>query len=144
MAPASAAPTAGDSGYKTASNTVVTVIEPATPAASTEKDDDHVCIHVPREKVAPVDTGRTETVQHHISQSAGPQNTQPVFQSVPVQLPAPSSQQCFGDSGTISSVRVSIWQHGGSGDASADAVETEGVDGAYRGASYRSRCFCGC
>ena len=123
---------------------MVTGIEPAAPTAPTQKDADYDYIGVPREKVAPVDTGRTETVQHHISQSAGPQNTQPVFQSVPVQLPAPSSQQCFGDSGTISSVRVSIWQHGGSGDASADAVETEGVDGAYRGASYRSRCFCGC
>ena len=56
MAPASATPTAGASGYKTASNAVVTGIEPAAPAASTEKDDDHVYNCVPREKVAPVDT----------------------------------------------------------------------------------------
>ena len=40
MAPASATSTAGESGYKTASKAVVTGIEPAAPAASTEKDDD--------------------------------------------------------------------------------------------------------
>ena len=60
MAPASATPTAGASGYKTASKAVVTGIELAAPAASTEKDDDYMYIRVPREKVAPVDTGRTE------------------------------------------------------------------------------------
>ena len=88
MAPASAIPAAGDSGYKIPSKAVVTGIEPAAPAVSTDKDD---CVHiaVPREKVAPVDTGRTETVQHHVSQSAGPQRAAPVFQSVPVQLPHP-------------------------------------------------------
>ena len=64
---ASATRTAGASGYKTASKTVVTGTEPAAPAASTQKDDDHVYIRVPREKVAPVDTERTETVQHHVS-----------------------------------------------------------------------------
>ena len=68
MAPAFATPTAGASGYKTASNAVVTGIEPAAPAASTEKDDDHVYNCVPREKVAPVDTGRNETVQHHVQE----------------------------------------------------------------------------
>ena len=36
-------------------------------------------------------TGQTEPVQHHVSQSAGPQNAAPVLQSVPVQLPAPTS-----------------------------------------------------
>ena len=82
-------------------------------------------IRVPREKVAPVDTGRTETVQHHVSQIAGPQNAAPVLQSVPVQLPAPASQQCLGDSGTISYARVSVLQLGGAGDTSVDAVETE-------------------
>ena len=64
---------------------MVTGTEPAAPAASTQKDDDCVHIRVPR-KVAPVDTGRTETVQHHVSQSAGPQNAAPVLQSIPVQL----------------------------------------------------------
>ena len=44
----------------------------AAPAASRQKDDDYVDIRVPWEKVAPADTGRTETVQHHGSQSAGP------------------------------------------------------------------------
>ena len=62
MAPASATPTAGASGYKTASKAVVTGIKPAAPATSTEKDDDYVYIRVPRETVAPLDTGRTETV----------------------------------------------------------------------------------
>ena len=95
MAPASATPTAGDSGYKTASKAVVAEIEPAAPAASTEKDDDYVYIRVPREKVAPVDTGRTETVQHHVSQSVGPQNAAPVLQSVPVKIPAPFRTRCL-------------------------------------------------
>ena len=101
MAPASATLIAGASGYKSASKVVVTGIEPATPAASTEKDD-NVYIPVPRQKVAPVDTGRTETVQHHVSQSAGPQKVAPVLQSVPVQPPAPASQQCLAHSGIIS------------------------------------------
>ena len=99
--------------------------ESAESAASTQKDDDDVYIHVPREKVAPVDTGRTETVQHHVSQSAGPQNVAPVLQSVPVQLPVPASQQCLGDSGTILYARVSVLQPGGSGDTSVDTVDTE-------------------
>ena len=59
-------------------------------------------IRVPRENVPPVDTRRTEKVQHHVSQSAGPQNVAPVFQSVKVELPQPASQQCLGDSRTIS------------------------------------------
>ena len=82
MAPASATPTAGASGYKTAAKVVVTGTEPAAPAASAQKDDDYVYIHVPREKVSPVDTGRTETVKHHVSQSAGPQNAAPVLHSI--------------------------------------------------------------
>ena len=90
---ASATPTAGASGYKTASKAVATGTEPAAPAASTQKDDDYVYIRVPWEKVAPVDTGLTETVQHHVSQSVGPHNAAPVLQSVPVQLLAPASQQ---------------------------------------------------
>ena len=64
-------------------------------------------------------------MQHHVSQSAGPQNVAPVLQSVPVQLPVPASQQCLGDSGTISYARVSVLQPGGSGDTSVDRVETE-------------------
>ena len=46
--------------------------EPAAPAGSMQKDDDYVYIRVPREKVEPVDTGPTETMQYHVSQSAGP------------------------------------------------------------------------
>ena len=125
MAPVSATPTAGANGYKTASEAVVTGTEPAAPAASAKKDNDYVYIRVPREKVAPVDTGHTETVQHHVSQSTGAQNAASVLQSVPVQLPAPASQQCLRDSGTISYARVSALQPGGSGDTSVDTVETE-------------------
>ena len=125
MAPASATPTVGASGHKTAAKAVVTGIEPAAPAASTDKDDDYVYIRVLREKVAQVDTGRTETVQHHVSQSAGPQNAAPVLESVPVQLPAPTSQQWLGDSSTISYARVSVLQPGGSGYTSGDTVDTE-------------------
>ena len=84
-----ATPMAGASGYKTASKAVVTGTEPAAPAASTQKDDDYVYILVPRGNVAPVDTGRTETVQHHAA---------PVLQSVPVQLLAPAPQHWTGNS----------------------------------------------
>ena len=56
MAPASATPTSGASGYKTASKVVVTGIEPAAPAAPTQENADYVYIGAPREKVAPVDT----------------------------------------------------------------------------------------
>ena len=82
-------------------------------------------IRVPGEKVAPLDAGRTETVQQHVSQRAGPQNAARFLQSVPVQLPAPASQQWLGDSSTISYARVSVLQPGGSGDTSMDTVETE-------------------
>ena len=95
MAPASATPTAGATEYKTASKTVVTGTEPDAPAASTQTDDNYVYIRVPQVKVAPVDTGRTDRVQHHVSQTSGPQNASPVLQSDPVQLPAPASQQCL-------------------------------------------------
>ena len=69
--------------------------------------------------------GLTEAVQHQMSQSAGPQNAAPVLHSVPAQLPVPASQQSCGDTSTISYVRVSVLQPGGSGDTSVDTVETE-------------------
>ena len=72
-----------------------------------------------------MDYGLTETAQHQVSQSAGPQNAAPVLHSVPVQLLAPASQQSCGDTITISYVRVSVLQPGGSGDTSVDTVETE-------------------
>ena len=72
-----------------------------------------------------MDTGCTETVQHHVSQNAGPQNAAPVLQSVPVQLPAPAWQQCLGDSSTISKACVSVMEPGGSSDTSVDTVDTE-------------------
>ena len=75
--------------------------------------------------MAPVDCGLTETVQQHVSQSARPQNAAPVLHSVPVQLPAPASQQSSGDTNTISYTRVSVLQPGGSGDTSVVTVEIE-------------------
>ena len=89
MAPATATPRA--SAYKTALKAVVTETEPAAPEPSWQNDD-YVCIRVPRERMAPMDYGLTETVQHQVSQSAGPQNAAPVLHSVPVQLPAPALQ----------------------------------------------------
>ena len=100
MAPASATPRA--SAYKTASKAMVTETEPAVPEPSTQNDNDYVYIRVPRERMAPVDQGLTETVRHQVSQSAGPQSAAPVLHSVPVQLPAPASQQSCGDTSTIS------------------------------------------
>ena len=67
----------------------------------------------------------TDTVQHQVSQSAGPQNASPVFHSVLVQLPAPASQQSCDDSSTISYVRISVLQPGGSGDTRVHTVKTE-------------------
>ena len=93
--------------------------------ASTQKDNGYVYIRVQWENVAPVKTSRTETVQHHVSQIAGTRNAAPVLQSVPVQLPAPTSQQWLGDSITISTARILVLQLGGSGDTSVDTVGTE-------------------
>ena len=104
---------------------MVTGTESAAPAAFTEKNHDHVYIRVPCQKVVPGDTVCTETVQHHVSQSAGQHNAAPVLQSVPVQLPAPSSQQWLGDYSTISTTRLSILEPGGSGDTSVDTAGTE-------------------
>ena len=123
MATASATPRAG--GHKTTSKAVVTETEPAAPEASTQNHDDYVYTRVPREKMVPVENGLNETVQHQVSQSAGPQNAAPVQHSVPVQLPAPASQHLCGDSSTISYARVSVLQPGGSDDTSVDTVETE-------------------
>ena len=64
------------SGYKTASNAVVTETEPSASEASTRHDDDYVYIRAPREKVVLVDTGFTDALQCHVPQSAGPQQHQ--------------------------------------------------------------------
>ena len=101
-------------------------------------------IRVPREKVAPVDTGRTETVHHHVSPSVGSQIAAPLLESVPVQLLAPASQPRVGDCGTISYARVSVLQSGGSGDTSVNTVDTEPHLKACRGASCGFRCVYGC
>ena len=123
MAPATATPRA--SAYKTSSKAVVTETETAAPKPCRWNDDDYVYLRVPRERMAPVDYGLTNTVQHQVSQSARPQNAAPVLQSVPVQLPAPALQQSCGDTSTISYARVSLLQPGGGGDTSVDTVETE-------------------
>ena len=140
-APTSATPTAGASGCKTASKAVVTGTEPAAPAASTKKVYDYVYIRVPREEVVPVDTERTETVQHHVSQSAGPQKAAPVVQSAPVQLPAPASQQWFVRA-CLGLAAWRVWRYerryGGHRTAS------RGAEAAFRGASCGSRCVRGC
>ena len=120
---ASATPRA--SGYKAASKAVVPETEPAAPEASTQNDDDYVCIRGPREKMAPVDNGLTETVQHQVSRSTGSQNAAPVLHSAPVQLPAPASQQSGGDSSTIPFARVSVLQPGESCDTSVDMMKTK-------------------
>ena len=111
MAPATA--TLGASAYMTASKAVVTETEAAAPQPSRRVDDDYLSIPVPRERIPPVDYGLTETVQHQVSQSAGLLNAAPVFHSVPVQLPAPASQQSCADASTISYARVSASQPGG-------------------------------
>ena len=115
--------TARASVYKTVPKAAVTETEPAAPETSRQNDDDYVHIRVPQERIAPVDHGLTETVQHQVSQSAGPHNAAPVFHSVPVQLPARASQQSCGDTSHISYARVSVLQPGGSGDTSVDTVE---------------------
>ena len=123
MACASATP--GASGYNTVYKAVVTEIEPAAPEASTQKGDDNVYILLPREKMAPVDNRTTKTVQHQVFQSPGPQNTGPDLHSVPVQLPAPASQQWCGDSSTISCVLVPVLQFSRCGATGVDTVKTE-------------------
>ena len=91
MTPASATPRA--SAHTTASKAVAADIEPAAPEPSRQNDDDCLYIRVRRQRMAPVEYGLTETVQHQVSQNAGPQNAAPVLHSVPVQLPASASQE---------------------------------------------------
>ena len=104
---------------------MVTETKPAFPEPSRQNDDDYVYIRVPRERMTPVDYGLTETVRPRVSESAGLHNAAPVPHSVPVQLPAPASQQSRGDCSSISYTRGSVLQPGGSGDTSVDTVETE-------------------
>ena len=88
------------------------------------KNDD-VYIHGPLEKVVPVDTELTETVQHRASHSAGPKHAAPVLQSGVVQLRAPAWQQLLGGSSTISLSHVSVLQPDGFGDTSVETVDIE-------------------
>ena len=157
MAPASA--TRRASAHKTASKAVVTETESAASEASTQNDDDYVYIRVPRERMAPVDYGLTETVQHQVFRSAVPKNAMPnnavpksavpVLHSIPVQLVAPASQQPCGDSSIISYARVSVIQPGevlirAWITVGGDRTAIGGPDAACRGASRGSRCFRGC
>ena len=123
ISPATATPRA--SAYKTASKAVVTEPETVAPEPSRQNDDDYVYIGVPRETMAPVDNGLTETVQRQVSKGAGQQNAALVRHYVPVQLPAPASKQSCGDSSTISYARVSFIKPGGGCDTNVNAVETE-------------------
>ena len=127
---------------------MATKTEPAAREASAQNDEDYVYIRVPREKMAPVENGLTETVQHQVSQSAGPQNAAPVIHTVPVQPAATASQQWRGDSSTIYPARVAVMQPGRCDDTIVDLVREQaacgGPDLASRGASCSSRCFRGC
>ena len=98
MAPASAIPR--DSGYKMASQAVITVTKPDVSKARMQNGDYYVYIRMPREKVAPVVIDLTKTVQQHVSQNDGPQNTAPVLHLLTLQLPARSN--------TILYARVSV------------------------------------
>ena len=77
--PASTTLKAGASWDKTGSKAVVTGTEPAAPAVFKQKDDEYVNIRVPRDKVAPVDTERSEMIRHRVSSSAGPNPSAPVL-----------------------------------------------------------------
>ena len=98
---------------------------PAAPETSTQYDDDYVYIRVPREMMAPVNDGFSETLEYLASQSAGPQNATPSNHSVTVQPAAHVSQQWRGDSIAIYSARSSVVKLGGCGVSSVDSVENE-------------------
>ena len=102
---------------------MVTKTEPAAPEASTQSNN--VYIRVPREKMAPVDNGLTETVQHQATHSAGPHNAAPVYHTVLVQPAATASQQWRGDSSTIYSARAAVVQPGRCGETIVNSVENE-------------------
>ena len=68
--------------------------------------------------MAPVDN---ETVQHQVSQSAGPHNAATVLDSVPAQLTSPAANQWRADSSTSSARYVSVVHRGGYGDTSVDS-----------------------
>ena len=123
MAPASATPRA--SGHQTTSKVVVTKTTPAAPEASTQNDEHYVYLRVPREKMAPVDIGLTETVKHQVSQSARPQNAAPVLHTNLVQPAATASPQWRGDCSAIGFARVAVVQPGRYGETTVDSAENE-------------------
>ena len=128
MAAASVAPRA--SGYQTASKAVVTKTEPSVPEGSVQNDKYYVKDIVPPEKMASLDNGLTETLQHQVSQSAGPHNAAPILclhriHTIPVQPVATTSQQWRGDSDTISCARVAFVQPGRCGKTIMSSIENE-------------------
>ena len=108
-------------------------------------------IRVPREKVAPEDTRRTETVQHHVSQSAGP-NPNPKCRTDPsISSSAAAGTRvaavswrfrhhfvlaCLG----LATWRVWQYERGYGGDRTA----FRGADAACHGASCDSGCVSDC
>ena len=111
--------------YKTASKAVDTVAEPTKTDAGTQNNDGNRYIRGPRETMVPVATGRTETVQYLVSQSARPYNAALVSHSVPMLPAATASTQWHGYSRTIYPARVAVVQPGGCGDKIVDSVENE-------------------
>lgn len=75
--------------------------------------------------MAAVANGVNVSVQRQVSQSAGPRNAAPVLRSVPVQPPAPGSQQWRGDASNIVSAHISVVQAGGCGGTIVDLLENE-------------------
>ena len=104
---------------------MITRTKPAAPEGSTQNDEGYMYIRVLREKMVPVNNGLTQTVQHQVSQVAGPQNAAPVLHTVPVQPAATASQQWRGDSSTIYSARVAVVQPGRCGEPIVNSVENE-------------------
>ena len=99
---------------------------------------------VPREKMAPMNNGITETVQYQVSQSAGPKNAVPVLHSVPVHsvgTGVAAVARWFQHHFIRVSALQRMWCHdrGYCGDRTARG----GPDAACRGASCGSRRFRG-
>ena len=69
---------------------VVTETDPAASETSTLNDENFVHILVPRERMAPLDNRLIITVEHQVSQSAGPHDATPVLHFVAGEMPAPT------------------------------------------------------
>ena len=118
-------PTFQTFGYRTASKARLTKTEPAAPEAPTQNDKDYVYILVVREKMVPMDTRLTDTVQHPVSQNAGPPNVAPLLHTVPMQPVATASQRWRGDSSIMCSARVAVVQPGRCCETIVNLLENE-------------------